>query len=141
MKIQHVEGIDKGKVLLYAISTCIWCKKTKRLLNDLGIAYDYIDVDLVSEQEKDEIRKEVLKWKNKASYPFACSRNVTRLSLILSAIMLASTFTLANSSPQASSIFSIFFLPFITPAKSTGIGGIMIFPPSSLFRLLMWSAY
>ena len=69
MKINHVNGKDKGKVLLYAISTCIWCKKTKYLLNELEVAYDYIDVDLLSEEEKEDIRKEVLKWKEKVGYP------------------------------------------------------------------------
>ncbi|MBN2535704.1 MAG: glutaredoxin family protein [Spirochaetales bacterium] len=69
MEFTHVDGKNKGKVLLYAISTCIWCKKTKHLLTDLGIAYDYIDVDLLSEKEKSEIRKEVLKWKDRVAYP------------------------------------------------------------------------
>ena len=69
MEFIHVEGKDKGKVVLYAISTCIWCKKTKSLLNELGIAYDYIDVDLLPENEKDEIRKEVQRWKERVAYP------------------------------------------------------------------------
>ena len=75
MKFTHIDGKDKGKVLLYAISTCIWCKKTKRLLQDLGIAYDYIDVDLLPEKEKNEIRKEVLKWKDRVAYPLIVINN------------------------------------------------------------------
>jgi glutaredoxin-like protein NrdH len=69
MEFTHVDGKDKGKVILYAISTCIWCKKTKRLLNEIGVAYDYIDVDLLRADEKEEIRKEVLKWKERVGYP------------------------------------------------------------------------
>lgn len=75
MKFTHIDGKDKGNVLLYAISTCIWCKKTKRLLQDLGIAYDYIDVDLLPEKEKEEIRKEVLKWKDRVAYPLIVINN------------------------------------------------------------------
>ena len=75
MKFIHIEGQDRGKVILYAISTCIWCKKTKRLLNELGIAYDYIDVDLVSGEDKHEIQKEVLKWKERIGYPLIVINN------------------------------------------------------------------
>ena len=35
MEINHVDGQDKGKVMLYALSTCVWCKKTKKLLDKL----------------------------------------------------------------------------------------------------------
>jgi glutaredoxin-like protein NrdH len=75
MEFIHVEGNDKGKVILYAISTCIWCKKTKILLQDLGIGYDYVDVDLLPEKEKKEIRKEVLKWKDRVAYPLIVINN------------------------------------------------------------------
>jgi len=69
MEIKHVDGKKKGKVLLYALSTCVWCKKTKRLLNEIGIAYDYIDVDLLDGAEREEINKKVLHWNSKGSYP------------------------------------------------------------------------
>ena len=32
MKTTHVEGKKTKKIMLYALSTCIWCKKTKDLL-------------------------------------------------------------------------------------------------------------
>ena len=70
MNIQHVKGNkDKGQILLYAISTCVWCRKTKRLLNTLNISYDYIDVDLLDEDDKERIKQEVKKWNPKGSYP------------------------------------------------------------------------
>jgi len=69
MEIKHIEGKKKGSVLLYALSTCVWCKKTKRLLNEIGIAYDYIDVDLLDAAEREEINKRVLYWNSKGSYP------------------------------------------------------------------------
>ncbi|MDD5684459.1 MAG: glutaredoxin family protein, partial [Methanoregulaceae archaeon] len=28
----HIDGEDKGKVVLFALSTCGWCAKTKELL-------------------------------------------------------------------------------------------------------------
>jgi len=69
MKYTRIEGKNKGKVVLYAISTCMWCKKTKRLLNELGVQYDYIDVDLLTGEEKEEAKKEVLRWRKRAVYP------------------------------------------------------------------------
>ncbi len=69
MEIKHIDGKRKGNVLLYAISTCVWCKKTKRLLGELGIAYDYIDVDLLDSDEKEEINKMILRWNPRGSYP------------------------------------------------------------------------
>ena len=59
VEVKHVDGRDAGSVMLYALSTCGWCKKTKRLLGELGVAYDYIDVDLLARGDKKEIEKEV----------------------------------------------------------------------------------
>ncbi len=69
MEVKHVEGKNVGKILLYALSTCVWCKKTKRFLNNLGIDYSYIDVDLLEEKEKEKIKKEVKRWNPQCSYP------------------------------------------------------------------------
>ena len=33
---------------MYALSTCIWCKKTKQMLKDLGVDYTFEDVDNLS---------------------------------------------------------------------------------------------
>jgi glutaredoxin len=65
----HVDGKDKGKVMLYALSTCVHCKKTKELLNDLGVAYDYLYVDQLSRAEMDEIIKELEKFNPRCSFP------------------------------------------------------------------------
>ncbi len=47
MTVEHIPGRDVGWVMLYAISTCVWCKKTRRLLDEFGIAYNYEYVDLL----------------------------------------------------------------------------------------------
>jgi len=69
MEFIHVTGENKGKVILYAISTCIWCKKTKQLLNDIGVEYSFVDVDLLDQNEKDAVKREVFKWKKTIGYP------------------------------------------------------------------------
>lgn len=69
MKMEHVSGKNAGKVMLYALSTCIWCKKTKQLLTDLGVEYDYVFVDLLKGEERDEAMKVVEKWNPDCSFP------------------------------------------------------------------------
>ena len=66
---QHVPGEDRGKVLLFAISTCGWCQKTKGLLRNLGIDFKYIDVDLLDGVARDEVMKEVSRWNERRSFP------------------------------------------------------------------------
>ncbi len=67
--MRHVEGNRIGHIVAYTLSTCVWCKKTKKLMDDLGIEYYYIDVDLLEGKEKEEARKEVLRWNSAGSYP------------------------------------------------------------------------
>lgn len=65
----HIDGTDKGPVRLYALSTCIWCRKTKKLLDSLKIAYDYIYVDTLQGKEKEEVMDEVERWNPRCSFP------------------------------------------------------------------------
>ncbi len=70
MTIEHVPGKKAAhKVMLYALSTCGWCKRTKKLLDDLGVEYDFIDVDTVPPEKKQDIIREVEKWNPRCSYP------------------------------------------------------------------------
>jgi len=69
IEINRVEGKDKGDIKLYALSTCIWCGKTKKLLKDLDVAYDCIDVDLQDYDEQQEILKEVRKFNPGGGFP------------------------------------------------------------------------
>jgi glutaredoxin len=55
--------------MLYALSTCGWCKKTKEFLNKLGVDYSYIFVDLVDDSERDKIIAVVKKQNPRNSYP------------------------------------------------------------------------
>jgi glutaredoxin len=69
IEINRVEGKDKGDVKLYALSTCVWCGKTKKLLKELDVAYDCIDVDLQDYDEQQEILKEVRKFNPGGGFP------------------------------------------------------------------------
>jgi glutaredoxin len=69
MNFEHIAGKDKGKVTLYALSTCIWCKKTKELLSTLGVSFDYIYVDLLKGNDRSKIVDEVKKYNPACSFP------------------------------------------------------------------------
>ena len=69
MAVVHVQGKNSGNVMLYALSTCGWCQKTKKLLNDLGIEYYYLDVDQIAGDEKKIALKEVRRWNPNLNYP------------------------------------------------------------------------
>lgn len=70
MDIVKVTGKnDKHKVFVYALSTCVWCKMTKQFLKDNSVAFEYVDVDLCTEEDKDKIRKHIQDKGGSLSYP------------------------------------------------------------------------
>ena len=69
MGLEHVEGENRGKVMLYALSTCVWCKKTKKLLADLGVEYSYVYVDLLDGEERKTTLAEVKRHNPRATFP------------------------------------------------------------------------
>jgi len=67
--MQHVAGAKKSNIMLYALSTCGWCKKTKALLNDLQADYHYVDVDLLGDADQKEAVEEITQWNPACSFP------------------------------------------------------------------------
>lgn len=61
MKTVKVEGRNnEHRVLLYALSTCGWCRKTKKFSADNNVEYEYVDVDLCTDEEYERICKDIL---------------------------------------------------------------------------------
>ncbi len=60
---------DRGEVVLYALSTCPWCRRTKRLLQDNSVPFKYVDVDLVPANEEDAVVAEVSRLNPMQSFP------------------------------------------------------------------------
>jgi glutaredoxin-like protein NrdH len=69
MVAEHVNGKNKGSVMLYALSTCGWCAKTKDLLRQLGVAFDFVYVDMLEGHEQDDAMLAVEKWNPSGSFP------------------------------------------------------------------------
>ena len=68
-KLIHVKGKKKQKIVLYALSTCQWCRKTKNLLDELGLDYFFADVDLAETGDRKEIVEEIKKYNSSVSFP------------------------------------------------------------------------
>jgi glutaredoxin-like protein NrdH len=69
LKTEHVKGKDGHTIMLYALSTCGWCRKTKELLTELGVAFDYAYVDLVPKEERNAALAEVGKYNRTGNFP------------------------------------------------------------------------
>ncbi len=60
---------DKGSVTFYGLSTCVWCKRTRELLEENDVAFDFIYVDLLRGDERREAIKRVREWNRAGSFP------------------------------------------------------------------------
>jgi len=70
MDISKVSGKNnKHKVMVYALSTCVWCKMTKQYLKDNSVEFEYVDVDLADEKDREKIRNDIVKKGGPLSYP------------------------------------------------------------------------
>lgn len=59
---------DKS-VKLFSLSTCSHCKSTKRLLDECTVKYEFVDVDLLTGEERKAIIADVKKFNPKCSFP------------------------------------------------------------------------
>ncbi|MFX0078446.1 MAG: glutaredoxin family protein [Candidatus Hermodarchaeota archaeon] len=62
-------AIDKHQVLLYALSTCGWCKMTKAYLRDSDISHEFIDVDKLTPEERETIHQDIKKRGSRLAFP------------------------------------------------------------------------
>jgi glutaredoxin len=70
MEITTVEGTNNAhKVMLFALSTCGWCRRTRQFFEDNDIAYDYIYVDLLTGDPRREVLEELKKWTSRRAFP------------------------------------------------------------------------
>ncbi|MFX1276277.1 MAG: glutaredoxin family protein [Promethearchaeota archaeon] len=63
-------GVNE-KITIFTLSTCMWCKKCKRFLDEKNMKYRYIDVDKIDPKDKvillDHLRNT---YQERISYPF-----------------------------------------------------------------------
>mgnify|MGYP001142574202 CR=1 FL=1 len=76
MELERVKGRKVADIVLFALSTCTWCKKTKKLLQDLGVEYEYVNVDLLEGDEEAEAMDELKRWNPDGSFPVVVINNM-----------------------------------------------------------------
>ena len=57
------------KIKIYALSTCIWCKKTIEYFKKKGIPFEHIYVDLLDEDQSKQVSRELEELNPDRSFP------------------------------------------------------------------------
>jgi arsenate reductase-like glutaredoxin family protein len=62
---------NEKDIMLFALSTCQWCKKGKKWLEDNNYHYKYVDVDFIPFEEKRILKRDLREFFNTMiRYPF-----------------------------------------------------------------------
>jgi glutaredoxin-like protein NrdH len=56
-------------IKIFTLSTCSHCKATKRFLNELGVDYNFTDVDLLTGEDRKTAINEVRQYNPQVSFP------------------------------------------------------------------------
>lgn len=67
----------KINIKVYALSTCIWCKKTLEYLKKKNIEFEHVYVDLLDEPERSKVTAEVEKYNPQGNFPTVVINGVT----------------------------------------------------------------
>jgi glutaredoxin len=57
------------RVLFYGLSTCVWCKRTREFLEENGVAFDFVYVDLLEGDERRRALEDVTSANPKSNFP------------------------------------------------------------------------
>ena len=56
-------------VVVYALSTCPWCRKTKQWFTDAKISFESVDVDCLPDDEQDAMADKAYRLSGGRRYP------------------------------------------------------------------------
>ena len=60
---------NEHHIAFYGLSTCIWCKRTRQFMESQGVSFEYVYVDLVHGQEREQVLAQVRQWNPATSFP------------------------------------------------------------------------
>lgn len=60
---------EDHRITLYALSTCVWCRRTRKFLEEQDVSFDYVYVDLLEAQERESAKNSVRQWNPRVSFP------------------------------------------------------------------------
>jgi len=58
------------KLKMYTLSTCPWCRKTKKFFKDRNLPFEFIDYDLAPRDVQEKIAKEMMQYTDHIAFPF-----------------------------------------------------------------------
>lgn len=60
---------DTHHVMFYGLSTCVWCKRTRKFLEEHNVAFEFVYVDLLEGEEKEAAKAQMCNFNPKESFP------------------------------------------------------------------------
>jgi glutaredoxin len=60
---------DKHSVLFLGLSTCVWCRRTRKLLEEVSVPFEFQYIDLLEGEAKDAALDLLQRWNPRRSYP------------------------------------------------------------------------
>jgi glutaredoxin len=57
------------RIKIYALSTCIHCRKAKAYLTECQVPYEFVDVDLMKGKERESVVEEVSRYNPRLTFP------------------------------------------------------------------------
>ncbi|MEM5946993.1 glutaredoxin family protein [Spirochaetia bacterium 38H-sp] len=73
IKMQKTEGSRKApfKLTLYSLSTCGFCRRAKKFLEENGFPFDWLDVDTLDKETRTVLKDELKsRFSVKVGFPF-----------------------------------------------------------------------
>ncbi len=58
-------------IMLYTLSTCPWCRKTKKFFDERGLTYHFLDIDTLGRKDRQAARDKVVELVGSLQYPVA----------------------------------------------------------------------
>ena len=68
-------SIIPDKVRIYSLSTCAHCAALKKMLQQHGIAYEFIDIDLMTREERQQFLQEISPYNPQKIFPIIIVNN------------------------------------------------------------------
>ncbi|MDG6244454.1 MAG: glutaredoxin family protein [Methanolobus sp.] len=65
------EGLEteRKEVIIYALSTCPWCKKAKKFFTEKGVDFEYIEYDKADEETRKYIQEDCKAYTETLGFP------------------------------------------------------------------------
>lgn len=61
--------METKRIKLYSLSTCTYCQAIKKMLNDLEVAHEFVDGDLLEDREREALLNELRPLNPSCSFP------------------------------------------------------------------------